>query len=864
MLMRRLRYWLNRSAREQAFRAEIEQHIDEVASELQADGMSEADASAKARARFGNVAMRQEEARAVWISEWWHDFWQDLRQGSRVLVREPGFAAASVLALSLGIGLNAMLFNVYNALAFAPWAVRDATETVQVFGQSASGRWNGLSWPQFRYLREHTESLEGLAAATSFGVTVTQREGNWRARALASSGNYFDLLGTGFVLGRGFSAGADRVHSPAAEIVLSYATWQSRYGGDASVLSSQMALNGRAFDVIGVAAEGFNGATAQTTDLWIPAGWRDVLEGATPTIDDPKICCTEVMGRLKPAVGRAAVQAELNLLAAQFARESGLESRGILIARPTLMGNPSKSANSSVAFQTMGVGALLILLLACANVANLQLARALARRREISIRLSLGAGRGRIVRQLLAEMLPLSAVAATAAGTLSAAAPAAIIKAVVPPGERILLRFDTDWRVIAFLVAIALAAVLICGLAPALTAIRRGTADGMREGGRATSSTRLRSALLASQVCLCTVLLTGTALLLRSLDAAQRIDPGFQAGNLSVVSPGIEAAGIDNVLARSTLAQLRDRIGGLSGVEDVAHATSIPFGQRGDAMAFRLPGSGQEFGVEYAEVSANYLKIMGIPLMAGRSFVAAEEAAGNAIAVNQSAAKLLWPGLSPLGKTIQTSRPLVVVAVVGNSVARIPELAGAPFIWVAGQGGRASVLVIRRASRGPAVADFRRAIQDIAPRLVTSVEPYEQTIALWRRSYGIAAGIATGSGLVALLLACIGIYSVAAYNVSHRTRELGIRLALGARPKVVLAMMLRQNLRMVALGAVLGLAGALALGRLLTSLLVGISPSDPISIAATVVVLFATAGLATMGPACQAAKVDPAITLRHD
>jgi predicted permease len=864
MMMRRLRFWLHRAERGEALRVEMEQHIEEVAAELQAGGMTGAAARGEALRRFGGMAVKQEEARSVWIARWWHDFWQDLRHGARAVARDPGFAAATVVALSLGIGLNAMLFNVYNALTFAPWAVRDASETVQVFRQNEIGGWYGLSWPHFRYLREHTKSLEGLAAATHFGVTVMQKEGNWQARALASSGNYFDLIGTGFAVGRGFSAAADRVHGPAAEIVLSYNTWQTHYAGDPAAVGRQLELNGHWFAVVGVAAQGFNGATAQATSLWIPAGWLDVLEGSVHTMDDPRNCCTQAIGRLKPGITRAAVQAELNLLAPQFDKDAGLEPRRMLAAAPTLLANPNKSANSSRAFQAMGVGGLLILLLACANVANLQLARALARRREIAVRLSLGAGRGRIVRQLLAEMLPLSALAGGAAAALSAVAPAAIVKAAVPPGESILLRFDNDWRVIAFLVAIALAAVLVCGLSPALTAVRRGTADGMREGGRSTSSTRLRSVLLATQVCLCTVLVAGTALLVRSLDSTQRIDPGFSARSLSVVSPGMEAAGIDEARASLIVAQLRERIAQIGGVEAVAHATAIPFGQSSGGTQFRLTGSGEEIGIESAHVSANYLETMGIPLVAGRPFVAADEAAGNAIAINQAAARSLWPGEDPLGKTIQTSRLLQVVAVVGDSVTTIPEVRGTPFLWLAGTGGRASVLVVRRTGRGPASADVRRAAQSAAPRLVVSIEPYEQTIALWRRGYGVAAGIATGSGMVALLLACIGIYSVAAYNMSQRTKEVGIRLALGARPDVVLALIVGQTMRTVAMGAALGLAGALAMGRLLNGMLVGVSPTDPIAITVSLGVLFATGVLAALGPACRAARVDPAITLRHD
>src|SRR5215831_497907 len=534
----------------------MEQHLEEKAAELREAGWNVADARMEARRRFGNFAATQEEARQIWIARWWRDFWQDVRQGSRALVTQPGFNAAAVVALTLGIGLNSILFNVYNALVLAPWAIRDAKETVQVFARQGNGRSNGLSWAHFRYLRDGTRAMTGLAAATNVVIRVNQGGQVWNTEALAASGNYFDLIGTGFAAGWGFSPEADRVPDAAAETILGYDTWMSRFGGDRTIVGTWLELSGHPFRVVGVAAQGFNGALARTTGLWIPAGWRDIIDPSAKMLDDPKACCTQVIGRLQAGVSPTAAQAELNVLSAQFATASRLPPIYTLFTPPTLLANPSKASNSSATFLVMGVAALLILLLACANVANLQLARAVARRREIAVRLSLGAGRGRIVRQLLAETLPMSGMAAIASTAISAWAPGAIIHALLPPGESISIRFDNDARVLAFILLATLAAALLFGLAPALAAVREGSDHGMRDGGRATTAGRLRGVLLATQVSLCTILLAGTAMIVRSLEQVRHLDPGFRYQNALVLTTGLDASGVDNDRARTLLASL--------------------------------------------------------------------------------------------------------------------------------------------------------------------------------------------------------------------------------------------------------------------------------------------------------------------
>jgi len=875
MLLRRLRFWLDSAQREAALRAEMELHIEEKTAELIGEGWSESAARAEARRRFGNFGLKQEESREVWIARYWSEFWHDIRFGARTLIAQPGFTLPAVLALVLGIGINAILFNVYNGLALAPWAIRDAGQVVQVFSERKAGSWIGLSWPQFRYLRENTRSLAGLAAFSGIDVRISRGDASWTADVSATSGNYFDLIGTGFALGRGFSAQADNLRDPAPEIVLQHGTWMSRFGGDPRVVGDWLELSGHRLQVVGVAAPGFNGPSLQTTDMWIPRGWRDVFNPGQKTMENPNACCVSVVGRLNPGVNRAMAQAELNTLSSQFLHSVRRDQSRVLLTSPTFLANPSRSRGASATFLVMGVASLLILLLACANVANLQLARAMARRREIAVRLSLGAGRGRILRQLLAEGLLLSALAGTASAAISSSAAGWMAGMLFGPGERIAISFNNDVRVLAFILFATLITAMLSGLAPALNAARERAAGGLRTGGRATTSSRMRSALLATQVALCAILLSGTALLVRALDHVRHMDTGFQYDQVIVMSPGLDSGGLSDEQARGLLAPLVERIAGMPGVDSVAWANVVPY-RDGFGVQVADPRTGERVGFGFNEVSSNYFELLRVPLLSGRSFNSGDETRMDTVIVNEAAAQRLWPGQSPLGKSIRIlptlmaerkdlMRPLEVIGVVRNFGGRGVGSDREPHACLASRGTRRARLLIRHSGdTGPLLMELPRQAREIDRRLLASAEPYSETIARASRSAEISALVASVLGLLSLVLACVGIYGVAACNVSQRTREVGVRMALGARPQSILAMVIKQNLLTVFVGAAAGFAGALGFARLLTSWLYGVKPSDPLAMIAAIAILLGTSMLATWGPALRAARVDPAITLRHE
>ena len=862
MFLKRLQYWLNPAKREAALRSEMEQHLEETIAGLRAGGLSASDAGAQAQRRFGNFGQKQEESREIWITRFCSDIWQDARYGWRSLAVQPGFTLAAVLALVLGIGVNAIVFNVYNALALAPWAIRDSKHTVQVLSEQR-GNWAGFTWPHYRYLNENAQSFEGLCAFTGYPVRIGLGETSWTASAIMASENYFELVGTGFAEGRGFTRSSGNLREPAPEIVLHYDAWMNRFGGDRNIVGQWLDLSGHKLQVVGVAAAGFSGPTPTAPQLWIPAPWIDILDSAAKVIDNPDTCCSSVMGRLKPSTGRTTAQAELNTLSAQYAASVSKESSRVLLTDPSFLANPTSYARASPIFTAMGATALLILLLACANAANLQVARALARRREIAVRLSLGASRVRVIRQLMVESVLISSIAGVASIGLSSMIPGWVVRNVVTPGERVSIRFANDGRVVAFILFATFAAATLFGLIPAWGAVQE--ASGLREGGRATSSSKMRSVLIALQVALCAVLLSGTAMLVRALDRVQHLDLGFNYNNVLVLSTGLDSVGLNDEQSRSPINLLIERIKALPGVEHVAHAVVLPLGNRFHGTSVTDPKTQTKLKIGFNETSANFFETLRIPLLAGRRFTDDDEAARDKVILNQATADRLWPGENPLGKTVNLGREFEIIGVARNLATRGIGSDWELYAWTASKGTRDSRLLIRyTGDPAPLLATLGKYAAETDKRMQATVSHYSEFTVRSLQSAKIMAAVASVLGALALLLACVGIYGVASYNVSQQTREVGLRMALGAGPNTVLAWVLKQNLRMVWVGSIVGIAGAIGFGKLLDSFLYGMKPTDPISLLSAVGVLCVTALAATFGPARRASRIDPAITLRHD
>jgi putative ABC transport system permease protein len=846
---------------------ELAFHAEMKARELTRLGMSAEAANAEAVRSLGNTTLVREQVREVWSLPYLADAWQDCRYGLRALLSERAFTAAAVLALVLGIGVNAILFNIYNALALAPFAMRDAANTVQIWGERNSS-WEGLSWPEYHYLREHTTTLSGIAATANTALRIVQRPGEtgWNGEAAAVSDNYFDVIGTGFAYGRGFSPEAGRAVSPAPELVLHYDTWIARFGGDPNAVGRWVEVNGHSMQIVGVAAAGFAGPAPVHPEAWIPGPWRDVFEPDLRTYTSPSHCCVQVIGRLRPGQSREAAGAELNSLSAQFQAQSGRETRRVRLTVPTVLAHPKAQSEALPVFVALAVTGGLVLLLGCANVANLQIARAIAHRRELHVRLALGAGRGRMLRQMLVESLLLAALAGTISAAISAWAPETIVAFIAAETRGLAIQFDNDGRVIAFIAVVTALAAALSGLIPAWTAVRQAALYGLREGARATASGgRTRRWLLAAQVAVSAILVTGTALMVRVADHARHLDPGFTSENVVRVDLGLNASGASDEQSRPLVDNLKERLRSLPGVISIAHSVAVPLGNTN--MRWRIRDrEGARTPVGLDRVSANFHETLGIALLAGRAFSPDDEKRGESAIVNRAAAERLWPGENPLGKPVEPGSKITVVGVAANITTRQFGSENNPHLWLAARPERDSRLLIRHA---PGTADaILAALPPLAKqedrRFFIHAAPYKETVAGALRAADIAAGVAAVLGSLALLLACVGVYGVASYDVSQRTREIGVRMALGALPRRIVAMIVRQNLRTVAAGAVVGLAGALAFAQLLKGLLYGVSPTDPVALGATVIVLVTTALLSALWPAKRAAAIDPCVTLRED
>ncbi len=425
-------------------------------------------------------------------------------------------------------------------------------------------------------------------------------------------------------------------------------------------------------------------------------------------------------------------------------------------------------------------------------------------------------------------------------------------------------KFDNDWRVAAAVAVISLAATLLFGVIPAWITSRHSVSAGLQQGGRSTATGRLRMSLLATQVILCTVLLSGASLLVRALDEARHADVGFASGRMVVLNPNLDSSGVAEDQSRAVTTALRERVKTLPGVDFVAHAVVVPLGIRNDTVGIELPGTNRPITFAFNRVSANFFDAMGVPVVAGRAFVEADETRKDLLIVNEALAKRAWPNENPVGKQLMGT----VIGVVRDFDIREIGPATEPAAFVPGQPSRDSQLLLRFSAPANAQSLTAKALKVARAtdkRLtMASAMPYNDIIDRARQLTILIAAVAGGLSILSLALACVGIYGVAAYSVSQRTREIGVRMALGAKPRSIIHMILGENLRVVVVGATLGIAAALGFGRLLTSMLYGVKPGDPLSILMTIGVLLATVGAAAWLPARRAAAVDPAITLRHD
>jgi macrolide transport system ATP-binding/permease protein len=809
-------------------------------------------------------------------------FLQDIRYSLRTFRKSPGFALVAVLALAFGIGVNSAIFTLLNAIALRPLPVQNASEIVTVYqimqglrSRNVHGSKAFFSYPEYAAYRDQSHVFTGLTAHSAAQLTL----GGPGARPLTGflvSCNYFSVLAPSLAMGRGFLP-QECVSGGTPVVVLSHQLWKGHYAGDPQILGRTLVLNRGTFTVVGVAPEGFRGASILGGDVWAPLSVQEQWMQGRNFLADANMSWLEATGRLKPGVSLAAARADLAVIAAGVDRQNPGRRTTLLVDAATLMNNPEGRG------PVLGVGALilaavsLVLVIACANLANLLLARAVSRQKEIAVRLAIGASRWRLLRQLLTESLLLAGTGGvlgllTAWGTLRAVYP--VLMARLPEEvQSIDLNPNPDIRIVLYSLALAFVTGIGFGLIPALQVSKPDLNSALKESGTTTggrSTGWLRGALVTAQIAVCLVLLIAAGLLMRGLQAAQAIDPGFETQGIATASFDLSREGYDEPKAAAFHRQLAARLEARPGISGVAFVDSVPLSGSRRGTMVTLEGKQGNYPITDAEISPNYFQLLGVPIVRGRGFDPGETSADqHVIIVSESTARKFWPGEDPIGKRVLLSDYKVYQQVVGVSKdIRATGLAAVDpaFVYFAA-GPKTHLglsLLVRGAAGVPAIAKaIREETQALDSNVLVHSGTLEDNLALFQLPSRILSILAFALGLAGLLLASLGIYGVMAYAVTQRTKEIGIRMTMGAQRGDVMQLILAQSMRPVAIGVAVGLAAGAGVSRVLASLLYGVSPLDPLVFGGVAVFLAAVALLAGYVPAQRASKMDPMTALRH-
>jgi predicted permease len=814
---------------------------------------------------------------------------QDLRYGVRLLFRNPLFTLVAVFSLALGISANTTIFSVFNAVFLHTPPVSEPQRLVAVYTVDAKNAGQfldflELSYPNYEDYRNQNQVFSGLAAQIFTPFNISADGDPEQIGGMLVTGNYFDVLGVKAAVGRTFLPDEDAIEGKFPVVVLSHQLWQRRFGGDRGLVGKEISLNRRNFTVIGVAPAGFRGTNVMGgPELFVPMGMHEqvLADFALKQFHIRRTLMFNVFGRLKPGVSLEKARAAMQTIARQLERAYLKENEGRNVALIPLVDSlidPNIRGQALLAGGMMLAVVGLVLLIACANVANLLLARASVRQREIAVRLSLGAGRLRLVRQLLTESF-LMALLAGLLGMLLAGWGRDLLWLLRPPFvEADALHISLDGRVLLFTSVLTLLTGLLFGLAPALQATRldlnwalKDRASQLRRTGRWLN---LRNMLVVVQVALSLVALAGASLFLRSLQNAQKINPGHESRNLLMMSFNLAAEGYDETRGLEFYRQVTDRVQAMPRVKAVGIASAPLFG--GDVLR-TVFAEGQDMTdrrngrlTPLLRVSPEYFASINMPIVRGRGFSERDRAGAPRVAVvNETMARRLWPEEEPLGRKFRCFGESWVIEVIGIARdAKYRTLGEEPlsfmyFPLLQHYTPAATLHVRTDGDPTDAVSTVRSEVQSMEKSMplvgVTTIGQVMEAI-LWAPRMG--ASLLAIFGLMALLLAAIGIHGVMSYSVAQRTQEIGIRMALGAQSKDVLRLVLGQGLLILLAGGGLGLAGAYAVSQVLSSLLYGVGMGDPISFFGTTLVLAAAALLACYLPARRATRVDPIVTLK--
>jgi macrolide transport system ATP-binding/permease protein len=811
-----------------------------------------------------------------------HTLFQDLRYGARQLLKRPGFTLLAIISMALGIGANTAIFSLIDTVAFRPLPVRNASELQELYGTLHNGAdYTIQSYLNYKDYRDRNQVFSGLIAYRIAVASLSHNGNNERVWGTMASGNYFDVLGVPPLLGRGFLPEEDQTPKSHPVVVLSYGCWQKRFASDPAIVGRSVLVNNVPFTVVGVAQKGFIGTdVAYAPEFWTPLMMGPVIEPGSNWLENRDSDNSFVVGRLKPGVTKAQAEASLRALTFEMGKEYPKENagRGIELIPPGLFIPDIRNGVFAFTAVLGGVG-FLVLLLACVNLANLLLARATDRRKEIAIRLAVGASRRRLIRQLMTESVMLS-LAGGIFGVLVAAAINRIVQRVDFPID-IALVFDLriDWRVLSFTLGLSLLTGMLFSLLPALQSSKPELVPALKDEQSMAGfrRSRLRNSLVVVQITLSLVLLISAGLIVRSLQEAQRMRPGFNPENAVAFSFDVGLQGYDETKGRALQKQALERIRALPGIEAAALVDNIPLSLNYNNTTIYLEGQPPTPASQLplaipSSVSPDYFRTMGISLR-GRDFTDQEEKPENRVAVvNETFAKKFFPGQDPIGKRFNFSgadKPFwEIIGVCGdgkyNSLGEDPKPA---LFRPQLRDYSTAVSMVARTKGDPktVLGAMQREMRNLDPTLpIYGMKTLKEHMKIPLFPAKMAAGALGSFGVLALVLAAVGIYGVMSYVVAGRTREIGLRMALGARNGNVQRLILRQGMTLAVIGSVIGLAIAFGATRFLKSVLYGVDAMDPTTFVGVTLFFGAVALLACWIPALRASRVDPMVALRAE
>ena len=878
----RLRSLFRKNKAELDLNEELQFHLQNQIEEFIAQGMNPQEARHAAFRLLGGVEQVKEECREARRMNLIENFARDMRLGLRMLRRSPGFTVLAILCLTLGIGANAAVFSWVEGILIRPYPLVSHQERLVALSGTVRDQRDQTSWPDLLDLQRNCTLCETVFLSNITGATLGIGERAEVATGSIVSANYFDAIGVHPTLGRGFEPGEDTGRNAHPVVVIGYHLWQARFRGDPQIIGKTQRFENVVLTVIGVAPEGFYGTfVGRVMEFWVPASMLDVFYGGGDKLEDRGARWCEAYARLKPGVTRNQAQQEISAIAARLAAEYPATNRGRGIKVWPLWETPFNHAGHLLPIlEIMVVVAMFVLLIVCANVGNLLLVRSFARRHEMTVRLAMGAGRGRLLRQLVTEGLLLSACGA-AGGMLVAywCRHALVLLLQVRGGDVMYLPGQIDGRVLGLSAALCLLVTLAIGLVPAFQTRHLALADTLKTEAWSVMGARgrawFRSSLVVLQVTLSFILLVGATLLMQSLRKIRTTSPGFSTTRVLDSWIPLVAAGYDAPRAKTFQDELIERVRALPGVEAAAYARLIPLSYQSYsstpiAVDGYEPQPNEQPTLEYNEVSPGYFATMGIPVISGREFTRADDENGPRVAiVNQTMVARYWRGQSPIGQRLQVQGSWVqVVGIAADSKYSSLRENGEPFFYVPLRQYFDIEPDIHIRTTQPLQtiqAAVLREVRALDPNLALSeMITLEEQVNRSTSHELVAVTLVVLFGGLALLLAGIGLYGVMSYSVSQSTRELGLRMALGAGASNVLRLVLSRGLLLTTTGITIGIALALLLTRLLGDLLYHVDPRDPLAFATALAVMAVASTAACFLPAWRATRTDPIRALRAE